>query len=270
MRTARVAIRPRSVSTAFDAGVAVDDAVTVVPGTIRTVGARARCSRWAQTTASWWTIASSLRTAPATGSPPRRTGRWRSVSSGDRKRLPTPIRWCISTIGAHPLDLVGLVQDPGVAEPVEQDVEPELLAHPVVLRLAGARDVGQLLGQLHRPDPRDVAAGRAAARVAAIEDDDVAHAARHELAGEGEARDPGADDDDVGRSAGAVGRAARCLRPVDGGSSVGGDEVAEADRAERRARGGHGTVVSVLRPGRRTPGGSTCPGTGRSARRSAA
>ena len=97
----------------------------------------------------------------------------------------------------HPLDLVRFVQDPGVAESIEQDVEPEFLAHPVVLRLAGTCDVGQLLGQLHRPDACDVAAGRAATRVAAVDDDDVAHATCSELAREGEAGDPGSDDDDI-------------------------------------------------------------------------
>src|SRR4051794_1710548 len=99
---------------------------------------------------------------------------------------------------AHPLDLVGLVQDPRVSEPVEQHVEPELLAHPVVLGLAGAGDMGQLLGQLHRTDAGDIAAGGAAARVAAIDDHDVADAARRELARERESCHPGTDDHDVG------------------------------------------------------------------------
>ena len=41
---------------------------------------------------------------------------------------------------AHPFDLVLLVQDPGVAESVEQDVRPQLATHALVLVLAGHRD----------------------------------------------------------------------------------------------------------------------------------
>ena len=141
----------------------------------------------------------------------------------------------------HPLDLVGVVQDPGVAEPVEQDVEAELLAHAVVLGLAGEGDVGQLLGQLHRPDARDVPPGRPAARVAAFEDDDVADAASSELPGEGEAADPGTDDDDFGGRGQRTGRGERPM-PRTRASSSAADQVAEADRAERRP-GGRGRPV---------------------------
>ena len=175
---------------------------------------------------------------------------------------------------AHPLDLVVVVQDPRVAESIEEDIEAEFLAHPVVLGLAREGDVGQLLGQLHRPDPRDVAAGRAAARVAALEDDDVADAPSGELPGEPEAADPGADDHDLGRGRqrtvveqrAAVRPASRCL-------VVAGDEVAETDRTERRARRGQrdGFVIGGRpRRGRRRTAGSTCPGTARSGLRSVA
>jgi hypothetical protein len=85
----------------------------------------------------------------------------------------------------HALDLVGVVEHPGVAHAIEQDVEREVLAHALVLVLAGAGHVGELLGQLHRADAADVPAGRAGTRVAALDDDDVAHAQGDELAGDG-------------------------------------------------------------------------------------
>ena len=102
--------------------------------------------------------------------------------------------------GAHPLDFVRLVEDPGIAQPKEQHVEAQVLAHALVFRLARARDVGELLGQLHGPDPGDVSSRRAATRVAALDDDDVMDPASGELSSEGEAGDPGTDDHDRGRS----------------------------------------------------------------------
>ncbi len=101
---------------------------------------------------------------------------------------------------AHPLDLVGLVQDPGVAEPVEQHVRAELAAHPLVLVLARHRDPAQVLGQLHAPDPRDVAAGGAGARVAALDDHDPPGATGRQFPGGPEPADARADDHDVGRT----------------------------------------------------------------------
>src|SRR5688572_16203906 len=99
---------------------------------------------------------------------------------------------------AHALDLIGVVEHPRVAHPVEQHVECELLAHPLVLVLAGAGDLGEVLGQLHRADAPDVPAGRPGARVAPFHDDDVAHTRGEELAGDREAADARPDDDDVG------------------------------------------------------------------------
>jgi hypothetical protein len=68
----------------------------------------------------------------------------------------------------HALDLVVLVQDPGIAEPVEEDVRMQVAAHPLVFVLARHRDSGEVLGQLHPPDPGNVPSRGPSPRIVAL------------------------------------------------------------------------------------------------------
>src|SRR5918999_2438269 len=78
---------------------------------------------------------------------------------------------------AHEGDFFLLVEHERIARAPEERAEAELVGKPGVLLLAGDREAGEVRGELHGADARDVAARCAGADMAALQHHDALAAA---------------------------------------------------------------------------------------------